>query len=575
MRLNNKRECLFFLLFFFLIFGIFQYNIHRLYGMIYYPDEFGYWANAASWNGYDWSSLTALNSYYSFGYSLLLAPIMRVFTDGVTAYRAAVGLNMLLQAAAMFPLYGIARRLFPRAKGHHDFCAVGIGLFYPVWIFFEQTTLTEGLLHFLYILIVYLMVCVMEHARMGTILLLIGMLGYLCFVHMRTVGVAIAACLVLLCRLWSQPANRKKMFLAFGVLAVGILIGAGVRLVVLRSVYANTDQEMLARTDVSGQFARVLAVCSREGIVRFLCGCAGKLFYLGASSFGLVYYALAYAGINSRALVHKMRRRMTVTAAEWVSLFLLLSFTGQFLVTAVYMNNPRRIDEVVYGRYNDYLLPVFLTVGFLVMYQCICYGKCAACVVGMQSALFPVVLYGEQLYGGSEVQGYFMAGIGYLVDDLHFDVIPDMAAVCLLSNLLIFMLSLGVWIGRKKNMPVPLMAAVILTEIMMGTWLNHKYTYQFNDLVYTELKICDRIEQGETDVPVTYLYGGGVTYIDTIQFQLPDREIRVVDEEDFEEGIGLEGYLILDLESACREQVESYVEPCAESACFVLYDLRK
>ena len=52
MRLKKRKECLFFLLFAFLIFGIFQYSIHKIFGMVYFPDEFGYWASAAKWNGY-------------------------------------------------------------------------------------------------------------------------------------------------------------------------------------------------------------------------------------------------------------------------------------------------------------------------------------------------------------------------------------------------------------------------------------------------------------------------------------------------------------------------------------------
>ena len=61
--------------------------------MVYYPDEFGYWASAANWIGYDWSGLTALNSYYSFGYSLLLVPVLKICSGAVMAYRTAVALN--------------------------------------------------------------------------------------------------------------------------------------------------------------------------------------------------------------------------------------------------------------------------------------------------------------------------------------------------------------------------------------------------------------------------------------------------------------------------------------------------
>ena len=117
---------------------------------------------------------------------------------------------------------------------------------------------------------------------------------------------------------------------------------------------------MLAVNDITGQFARVAAICTGEGIRRFFCGCVGKLFYLGASSFGTIYFALAGLWQKCVALAGKVRKGKRISAQEWLSLFLLLSFAAQFLITAVYMNNPRRADEVVYGRYNDYLVPIFM-----------------------------------------------------------------------------------------------------------------------------------------------------------------------------------------------------------------------
>lgn len=589
MRLGNHKKCLFFLFFFFLIFGIFQYSIHRIYGMVYYPDEFGYWANAAGWLGYDWSNLTALGSYYSFGYSLVLSPILRICPDGVTAYRMAVAVNMLLQAASAPLLYGIFLEIIPEAGGPFVISAVGISLFYPVWIFYGQATLAEGLLFFLYILIVYLITRIAGQVRARSLLLLALTLVYLCFVHMRTIGIVAAAVFMLLFRLGEKPAHRNRLLLVFGLLAAGGILGIFIRMAVIHSVYGSTTGEMLAHNDITGQLARVFAICSGEESVEFLCGCVGKFFYLGAASFGLVYYALAYLGHNSVRLLLKIRRKKRTLSAEWISFFLLLSFIGQFLVTAVYLYHPRRADEVVYGRYNDYLLPVFMGIGYLVLCRCKNCGKNTAFVILLQSAMLPVVLYGESLYGGNEIQGYFMAGIGYLVDDLHFDVIPDMAGICLLGNLLILAVSVGVWIGRKIKMPVPFMAVAVLCEIALGTGLNDKYTFRFNELIRMELQISDWIAGTGKDEPITYLYEGRIAYIDTIQFNLPGREIKVITEEEFQAGYrlgqdkGLEewgngsgegGYLILDIDSAYRKQMEQGTKPCLESAYFVLYDLQ-
>ncbi|MCM1386961.1 MAG: hypothetical protein NC231_06525 [Bacillus sp. (in: Bacteria)] len=556
--------------------------------MVYYPDEFGYWANAAEWVGYDWSNLTALNSYYSFGYSLLLAPILWIWQGGVSAYRAAIALNAALQAAAVFPLYAIVRELFTESEEQERACAVGIALFYPVWLFYGQATLTEGLLFFLYILIVYLMVCVACRPRLGTIALLMCMLLYLCFVHMRTVGVAAAAVLVLLCQLWSKPAYRSRMLMVCAALLAGLALGGGIRFTLLHSVYANTDSEMLARTDIAGQFARVLAVCSKEGFARFFCGCVGKFFYLGASSFGLLYYALAYAAAGSRSVCYKLRRKMPVSAAEWTGLFLLLSFLGQFLVAAFYMNNPRRLDEIVYGRYNDYLLPLCMAIGFMRMWKSGRLVRNTAGIIAVQFLMFPAVLYAERLYGGHEIQGYFMAGISYLVDDLHFDIVSDMAVVFLFSNLIILLFSLCVWISGRKNLTVSFLALAVLAEIVMGSVLDHKYTEKFHNLLYKELQISDYIDRKDRNAPITYLYGDGITYIDNVQFNLPDKEIVVIGEEEFnawwaavkENGsavdgaVDIDGYLIIDIDSAYREQIEQYQKPCVESAYLVLYDMK-
>lgn len=580
-----------FFLFSLLIFGIFQYGIHKIFGMVYYPDEFGYWASAANWIGYDWSGLTALNSYYSFGYSLLLAPILKTGSDAVTAYRTAVALNMVLHALAIPMLYGILRRLFPAESEVSQTCAVGIALFYPVWDFYEQTTLAEGLLFFLYIAIVYLMARMVSGAGLWTVLLLIGSSVYSCLVHMRTVGVAAAVVFILLLRLWKEPAYRKKMLAAVLALAVSMILGAALRLTVLRSVYGNTDGELLAANDITGQFARVMAVCTGEGLRRFLCGCIGKLFYLGAASFGLIYYALAYLWGKSVCLVRKIRNRSSIVAEEWLSLFLLLSFAGQFLITAIYMNNPRRVDEVVYGRYNDYLVPVFMGIGMMILYRCRSFGRHIFAVIALQSSMLPVVLYGEKIYGGSEIQGYFTAGIAYLVNEDRFDPVSDLARIFLLGNLMILLFSLCIWMGREKRASISAMALVICAEIVLGIGLHHKYTYRFNELTGVEVKLAERIEEGDCDTPIIYLYGGETTYIDVIQFQLPEREIMVVLEEEVEriavldgypvlerkdgEMTEVSGYVLLDDESVYREQMDSYRRPCAESSYFVLYDWRE
>ena len=81
-----------------------MYGLHRIYGFSLFPDEFGYWASAAKVLGYDFSEVASIGSYYSFGYSLILLPILHLLSDSVLAYRCAVVVNLLLQILSFFIL---------------------------------------------------------------------------------------------------------------------------------------------------------------------------------------------------------------------------------------------------------------------------------------------------------------------------------------------------------------------------------------------------------------------------------------------------------------------------------------
>ena len=99
-----------------IIFSVFQYGIQKIYGFTLYPDEFGYWSSAANAVGYDWSEAASMGSYYSYGYSLILIPILKLFSGGVRAYRAAIAVNMLLMCAGVLLLWKISLKVFPQME---------------------------------------------------------------------------------------------------------------------------------------------------------------------------------------------------------------------------------------------------------------------------------------------------------------------------------------------------------------------------------------------------------------------------------------------------------------------------
>lgn len=592
-----------------LIFCIYQYSVHRLYGFSVYPDEFGYWASAAQWLGYDWSDVASLGYYYSFGYSLLLTPVLWLCHDGVTAYRAAVFLNMSLQCISVGLLWGIFRRLYcPADRGVEETAirkmqvvfAVGAAVFYPAWTFYTQTTLAETLLVFLYVFICYQFLLLLKdtktmYAMLRILLLSIAFL-YLHFVHMRTVGAIAAAVLVMAFYLWHKPQYRRLLPAAGAVLIIGAVIGIRFKNVVTNTVYATADAGNLAVNDYTGKLYMLKEVLTYNGMKQFLQSCAGKLYYLGMASFGLFYPAAVFCIRRTAVLLHGILNKNTADkdaekeeqTTDWFYCFLLLTMLGQFLVIAVSVRGSWRLDSIIYGRYNEYLLPVFMGVGILALLKCSHPWKLFGYTAGISGILFVITLWTALHSESTIMRGVFATGLNYLSESTYsYQVLPEFLKACLFGLLLMAITYGSVCISRYWKQDICAASVVLLMELLLTICLCRKYTWIYNDSDYYDLKVCEYIEEYEaenTDIPVWYLYGGGTNFIDLIQFAMRDKKIEILQEKDVPGGekewdviepfLPEEGFLILDESSSYLAVLEEKYEKCVESSSFVLFMIK-
>ena len=542
----GRRKCFFFqylLLFVVLIFCIYQYSIHKIFGFSLFPDEFGYWASAAEWVGYDWSGVASMGSYYSFGYSLLLAPILKLCRDGVLAYRIAVTVNILLQCICIGLLLGIFRRVYctsavcsreAHEKESHVVFAVGIALFYPVWGFYTQTTMAEALLVFIYICICYQFVLLFEKPKMIRIMLLLLSFLYLYFVHMRTVAAVSAGLAILLLYLWRIPEYRKFLIPCIIVLLVGVGCGVLIKKLVTGSVYAAADAAYLAVNDYAGQTNRLKKLLSPEGILKFLMSLAGKLYYLGMASYGLFYAAVWHCMKRTYALIKNSAGKLL----DCFFLFLLLSMFGQVLVSSIYTSASGRLDGIVYGRYNEYLLPVYIGIGVLVLFESGHLLRYFLTSAGISAGLFGVVIWNVLHSEATKMYGFHAAGLSYISDDIDsFQAVPEFCKAFFFGLFLMGFMTGCVAFARRNRQKLFTICPILLVEIALMLCLNQKYTWYFNDINYQDLKIYEYIEDsGENGAingaSVSYLYSGGWQYIDLIQFAMQDESIAIVKEQD-------------------------------------------
>ncbi len=329
---------------------------------------------------------------------------------------------------------------------------------------------------------------------------------------------------------------------------------------------------------------------SPQGIKQFLQSCAGKLYYLGMASFGLFYPAVGICAKKTFILLRGIfKRKNDIRREDWFYGFLLLSMMGQFLVSALYANGAYRLDSIIYGRYNDYFLPLFMGIGVLVLLNDKNSWKIFLYNTVISSVLFVITLR-TALHSESRVmRGVFATGLNYLSESVYsYQLVPEFIKAYIFGIFLMFLLTGSICIGRRFRQIVFPVAFVLLMEILLTICLCRKYTWSYNDSDYYDLKVYEWITDYEAqngDVPVRYLYGGGTNYIDLIQFAMRDKKIEIIWEKDSpddgngqeisqeirEPGFSEPAFLIADYNSPYLPELEEKYMKCVESNSFVLF----
>ena len=555
-----------------IIICIFEYGIQKICGFTMYPDEFGYWASAASVIGYDWSETASLGSYYSFGYSLILVPILTIISDGVMAYRAAIFINMLLMCIGVFFFGKIIEKIFPETTTGIKILVSGAAVLYPSWIFYMQMTMTEAVLMFVFSLDIYLFYRFMEKQKASTAIVLAASLIFGYCVHMRTVGVVIAGVLVCLCRLISKKGNKKTFFIWFGVLVLLFGITLHLKNRTAATVFSFAEEDTLAVNDYGSQWAKLVGILTLTGMKKFVCGIVGKLYYLGMASFGTFYWAFAWCIKESMQLIRQMVKKENVQPRQWLALFLFLAVTGQVLISSIYMYDADVIDCLVYGRYNELLVPVMMLIGIVIMSKTrflIRMTMLMGASLGSITALLLHVIDQENMSG---IRGYHVAGISYLLQGSNQDVSVYFWRTWLLGFGLILLVCAVVWLGSRRASTWWLYAGILVIEIAAGLQISDHYTYQVNYTNYDNLMIAEVLQEkrGE-DINILYLNEDHLPFVDFLQMQIPEKTIHVITEDRLSSFEDRNYIVITDVETEQDEELKELFDRKIRTNVFCLY----
>ncbi|MCM1537445.1 MAG: hypothetical protein NC254_03505 [bacterium] len=524
-------------LFFALSFGS---GITRIYGFTLFPDEFGYWSSAAEAAGYDWSKVTAYGSYYSFGYGLILTPILLLCGDAVWTYRIALCVNALLLAASFMLLKKIIGRLIPLSEPVQRVLSAGIAVCYPVWLLYVNMTMTEILLVCCFLLVCELLLRYLERPSIGRFAAAGVSAVYLYTVHLRSVPV-LCACTACMLLFWigeirrgkEKPAHPGKVLCAsnakererpapksgmpvwirplaaLAIVTAAVLAAECLKNLTQASVYGETNAALLSVNDYGGQLSNLKGLFTWRGFKELAVSLIGKIYYLTFAGFGLFPAGLWF-------LIKKMTGKDADSRIRLFCLFVLLSVGGEIMVCAIYTKGYGRMDGLCYGRYDEQILPLLMALGCFGIWKMkrpVRYGA-ALLLSGLPvTAMLESIIKSHQMSNLNG--GYFVAGLSYLLHHIPFE--PEnyfwkaYALAAVLTALLIAVLRLSRGrSGRGESAAHAgdvdytepsagrfywLLLVWIGVEVLLGMDLNEGMVYSQNRVRYQDMRMVAALEE--------------------------------------------------------------------------------
>jgi len=321
-------------------------------GPLVVADEIGYLTNARVLAGGVPGQLSTAPFYHG-GYSLLLAPVLRLGLAPETTYRMVLVLNALLAASLVPLLFLLLTRCFavdPRAAVWPSLAAAA----YPSVTILSQVALSESLLA---PLIVAWLLCFgsllkpgRESARIAWGAGVAISAVWLWATHgsmLVVVALTVLALLVVTLRHGSvtRPALVALAMVALGLVAVHFLS----HFLVVRNYGGHTQSEIQHRLST---------IDNPSGIAAFVRNLVGQAWYLAVASLGVL--VAAAASLPSRRL-----RQLPRSPAEVVVALAVLAGLGLLVESALSFPSIDRPDMLIYGRYTEVLVPPLLAVALV------------------------------------------------------------------------------------------------------------------------------------------------------------------------------------------------------------------
>lgn len=569
---NNRydKEKLLLGVFTLIIFGYLIYRLDTLKMVTVVYDEFSYWATGAYFAGKDWSGIASCSSYYAYGYGLILTPLFWIFDNPITMYRAAITLNAIFVSISFLLLYDCGRILFKNISKELLILVSFCSLSYPSIIMNSQVAWTECVMTLVILVIIRLCIQLEKKKSLFVCMLFSVFVVYMYMLHQRNIGIVIAASIYILYLFFYKRLKFKDVLIYFGFLLIMFFIHSKLKESLNNNLWKVNVGNAVNMNDYSAQIQVASQIFSFEGIGRFLAALCGRFFYSITSTYGLVLVSLIYLLIKFKdciigiiGILYGVIKKRTKNPRDYIQfngtyLFLFLSFMALISISAISMLNPGRIDTLIYGRYHEFVFPIYILIGFCLFIET---------KKNYQYTIFNI------LFIGITALITFMILNSYGVDTVIFNAIPGLFYsflrmnnyffvfyAALISIAVIFVITFLIHRNFKQNKYIAILIIFIMNiyisqsvlervEWMQSSYAKSEETMDILNLLNNDYKIycLERSENGLDD----FAYRTAI-----IQFLQPDRKVQGLAIEDLDK-IERDSILIIENQSRFLANLEN------------------
>ena len=349
-----------------IVMGVCVQHIFNIYQPTLLDDEYCYWSIAAYLNNKDWSSVTSWCSYYSYGYSFILFIIMKFTRDTVLMYRAAVVINGLLLVGSYLILDRILNRIYGgEAAGRNKITLVSfLAIMIPCNINYASVNLTECLLVFLFLVLVWFIVNADKNDTYVRALGAAAVSGYAYMVHQRMLCVVAALMLTLIVMTIMKKYSLSRLITYIAGVVAMLGVHSYLKGHFKQAVWLGRNSG--AGNDYGSVLGNVKYIFSSfNNFARFIVGIIGKLYYYASATYIIGAIAVIVMVVVLWKYFRKVKNEAGVTIC--FCLFVCSSFIMLLGLSSVFMAKMESggLSPLVYGRYMEVVYPAIVAVGIM------------------------------------------------------------------------------------------------------------------------------------------------------------------------------------------------------------------